>query len=117
MIRPTLHHFGLTTANLEAMVDWYGKVLGMTPNHQTSTPVGAQGPPGLRAAWVTNDKANHRIAIMSLPGLTDDPERSRHHRLQHVAFELPTIDDLRATYKARASGEYDKSTARQVCYL
>ena len=37
-VRPTLHHFGLTTANLEAMLDWYCKVLGMTPNHQTSKP-------------------------------------------------------------------------------
>ncbi len=24
IVRPTLHHFGLTTANLVAMLDWYG---------------------------------------------------------------------------------------------
>jgi hypothetical protein len=24
VIRPTLHHFGLTTANMEVMLDWYG---------------------------------------------------------------------------------------------
>ena len=35
---------------------------------------------------------------VALPGLKDDPQRSQHHRLQHVAFELPTIDDLLATY-------------------
>jgi catechol-2,3-dioxygenase len=34
---------------------------------------------------------------VALPGLKDDPQRSQHHRLQHVAFELPTIDDLLAT--------------------
>ena len=34
---PALHHFGLKTSNLDAMVDWYGKVLGMKPNHRTST--------------------------------------------------------------------------------
>jgi catechol-2,3-dioxygenase len=102
-IRPTLHHFGLMTANLEAMVGWYAEVLGMAPNHLSSTPLGAQTAPGLRVAWVTNDGANHRIAIMELPGLTDDPQRSRHHRLQHVAFELPTIDDLLATH-ARLKG-------------
>jgi catechol 2,3-dioxygenase len=33
VIHPTLHHYGLTTANLGAMKDWYAKVLGMTPNH------------------------------------------------------------------------------------
>src|SRR5271170_1457384 len=40
---PTLHHFGLKTSNLDAMVDWYGKVLGMKPNHRTSTTNAAQG--------------------------------------------------------------------------
>ena len=98
LIRPTLHHFGLTTANLQGMKEWYAKVLGMTPNHETTAPDGATTLPPMRASWVTNDGANHRIAIMALPGLTADPERARHHRLQHVAFELPTIDDLLATY-------------------
>ena len=40
---PTLHHFGLKTSNLDAMVDWYGKVLGMKPNHQTSATSTLQG--------------------------------------------------------------------------
>jgi catechol-2,3-dioxygenase len=97
-IHPTLHHFGLTTANLEPMVEWYNKVLGTKPNHESSHPAGAKSPPGLKASWVTNDKANHRIAIMSLPGLKDDPERAHHHRLQHVAFELKTVDEFLATY-------------------
>jgi catechol 2,3-dioxygenase len=97
-VRPTLHHFGLTTSNLEAMVGWYAEVLGMAPNYRSSAPSGAQTAPGLRAVWVTNDGANHRIAIMELPGLTDDPQRSRHRRVQHVAFEPPTIDDLLATH-------------------
>ena len=39
-IRPTLHHFGLTTANLQGMKEWYAKVLGMTPNHETTAPDG-----------------------------------------------------------------------------
>jgi len=98
IIRPTLHHFGLITARLEAMVDWYAKVLGMAPNHESRTPSGSQTPSGLRAAWVTNDRANHRIAIMELPGLQDDLQRSRHPRLQHMAFKLPSIDALLATY-------------------
>ena len=98
VIHPTLHHYGLTTANLGAMKDWYAKVLGMTPNHETPAPDGAAALPPMRACWVTNDGANHRIGIIALPGLTADAERARHHRLQHVAFELPTIDDLLDTY-------------------
>ena len=92
VIHPTLHHYGLTTANLGAMKDWYAKVLGMTTNHETPAPDGAAALPPTRACWVTNDGANHRIGIIALPGLTADAERARHHRLQHVAFELPTID-------------------------
>jgi catechol-2,3-dioxygenase len=98
IVRPTLHHFGLTTANLEAMLDWYAKVLDMAPNHRPRAPVGAQAVSGWRTVWVSNDQANHRIAIMALPGLTDDAQRSRHKGLHHVAFEYETLDDLLVTY-------------------
>jgi catechol 2,3-dioxygenase len=98
IIRPTLHHFGLTTSAPEAMLDWYGKVLGATPVHKTTKPAGEQSPPGLRADWVTNDKANHRVAFVSIPGLIDDADRSRHHRIQHVAFEYASLDDLLTSY-------------------
>jgi catechol 2,3-dioxygenase len=97
-VHPTLHHFGLTTANLPGMLDWYGKVLGMTINHETTKPAGAASPPGVRVAWVSNDRANHRIAIVALAGLADDSDRTRHKRLQRVAFEYPTVDDLLADY-------------------
>jgi catechol 2,3-dioxygenase len=103
VIHPTLHHYGLMTANLGAMKDWYAKVLGMTPNHETPASDGAVALPPMQACWVTNDGASHRIGIIALPGLTADPERARHHRLQHVAFELPTMDDLLDTY-ARLKG-------------
>ncbi len=29
-IHPKLQHFGIATANLDAMLEWYRKVLGMT---------------------------------------------------------------------------------------
>ena len=96
--RATLHHFGLTTANLDAMLNWYGKVLGMVPNRQTSRPMGTRGPLGVRVAWISNDEANHRIAIVELRGLVDDSQRTHHRRLQHVAFEFQTVDDLLSTY-------------------
>jgi catechol 2,3-dioxygenase len=95
---PALHHFGLKTSNLDAMVDWYGKVLGMKPNHRTHAASGAQGDSRWRIAWVSNDLANHRISIMALPRLADDEQRSRHKGLHHIAFEYPTLDDLLATY-------------------
>jgi catechol 2,3-dioxygenase-like lactoylglutathione lyase family enzyme len=98
IIRPKLHHFGLTTANLEAMLNWYSKVLGMTPNHQTSKPMGSKGPVGVRVAWVSNDEASHRIAIVELRGLVDDSQRTQHRRIQHVAFEFRSVDDLLSTY-------------------
>jgi catechol 2,3-dioxygenase-like lactoylglutathione lyase family enzyme len=41
-VHPKLHHYGLTTANLDAMIDWYRKVLGMTVNHRSERPAGPQ---------------------------------------------------------------------------
>ena len=45
IVHPKLQHFGLTTANLEAMIDWYRKVLGMTVNHRSAAPTGSQRAP------------------------------------------------------------------------
>jgi hypothetical protein len=42
---------------------------------------------------------------LDIPGLTDDPERVRHHHLQHVDFGFRTIDELLGTYvRLKASG-------------
>jgi catechol 2,3-dioxygenase len=98
VIHPTLHHYGLVVSNTDAMLDWYGKVLGTSPVHQSAKPAGAQTPLGARADWVSNDKANHRIAFITVPGVTEDQERSRHRRLQHVAFEYARLDDLLAGF-------------------
>lgn len=104
IVHPRLHHLGLTTANLEQMIDWYRKVLGMTVVHRTGAAAGNQeGAPALDAAWVSNDEANHRLALVGLPGLSADADRSRHHRIQHFAFEYRTLDELLGTY-ARLKG-------------
>ena len=34
-VHPRLHHYGLTTAKLDAMVEWYCKALGMTVIHRS----------------------------------------------------------------------------------
>jgi catechol-2,3-dioxygenase len=95
---PTLQHFGLTTANLDAMIEWYRRVLGMTLNHRTKS-LGAPGhSPWKAAAFVSNDEVNHRIAMFEIPDVVVDPEKPRHARLQHVAFEYQTLDELLGTY-------------------
>jgi len=96
IIRPTLHHFGVATSHLERMVEWYSKVLGMVTVYSTSNASEAGVSAGL--AFVSNDKANHRLAIISLPELKDDADKKGHVKLQHVAFEYVTIDDLLNSY-------------------
>jgi catechol 2,3-dioxygenase len=98
-VHPKLQHYGLTTANLDAMIDWYRKVLGMTVNYRSAVP--AEGPhrsPFSAIAFASNDELHHRISFFEVPGLSLDPEKSRHARVQHVAFEYETLDDLLGTY-------------------
>ena len=90
VISPTLHHFGVLTAHLEEMMNWYARVLGMTTNFQSI----AAG-----IAFVSNDRAHHRVALFSWPDLIDDPDKRPHAKLQHVAFEYTTIDDLLNTWE------------------
>jgi catechol 2,3-dioxygenase len=97
IIHPKLQHIGMTTSNLDAMLEWYRAVLGMSVVHRTASATGEKAA-GLAAAWTTNDEENHRLAFAALPGLTRDPERGKHPRLQHVAFEYVNLDDLLGTY-------------------
>jgi len=100
IVHPRLHHLGLTTANLEPMVAWYRAVLGMSIVHQTnSATAGHSNLPAIRITWVTNDEANHRMAFVELPGIEADPDRARHRRIQHFAFEYRTLDELLGSYQ------------------
>jgi catechol 2,3-dioxygenase-like lactoylglutathione lyase family enzyme len=73
------------------MVDWYTKVLGMTTNFQSMRgEVGAS----VDIAFVSNDRAHHRMALVSWPGMREDGDTQPHAKLQHVAFEYATTDDL-----------------------
>jgi catechol-2,3-dioxygenase len=87
VIRPSMHHVNLKTTRLQAMVDWYGQVIGSRPNFQSGM-----------IAFLTNDDANHRIALTSLPGLKDDDEKAQRTGIHHTAFEYETLDDLLASY-------------------
>jgi catechol-2,3-dioxygenase len=85
--RPTLHHFNLKTSRLDEMIAWYGVVVGMKPNY--SFPGGA---------WLTNDEANHRLALLVSPALHDDPDKLMHNGFHHSAFEFPSMGDLLDAY-------------------
>jgi catechol-2,3-dioxygenase len=92
--RPALHHVNLKTRRLDEMIAWYGTVLGMEENHYF---------PG--GAWLTNDAANHRLALLAPPRVTDDPDKLAHAGLHHIAFEYPSIDDLLENYvRLKAKG-------------
>lgn len=98
-IHPKLQHYGLSTARLDAMADWYRKVLGMTINHRSAVPAEARARAPFSAfAFLANDELDHRIVFFEVPGAAVDPDKSRHTGLQHVAFSCTTIDDLLGTY-------------------
>ena len=93
VISPTLHHVTLRTSRLEEMVAWYGCLLGAHVMFRNEV-----------AAWMSNDEANHRVAFLAVPGLSQDPEKVRHNGMHHMAFEYVGFDDLMESY-ARLSGE------------
>lgn len=80
----------LKTTRLDEMIEWYSDTLGLVVSHR-----------GSGAAWLTNDDANHRLALMSTPGLKDDPEKLEHTGLHHTAWEYATLDELLGTYVRR----------------
>src|SRR3982074_346300 len=82
VITPVVHHVNLKTVRLQELIDWYGTVVGMTVNHQFAG-----------GAWLTNDAATHRLALLPVPGLSDDPDKIRHTGLHHTAFEYASMDD------------------------
>ena len=100
VIKPTMHHVNLKTTRLQEMIDWYAVVVGAKVNHQ--------GPGG---AWLSNDRANHRIALLAWPGLQEDPEKNVHTGIHHSAFEYDSFDDLMQSYQRLKS----IGIAPQVC--
>ena len=101
-VHPKLSHYGLITADLDAMTEWYGKVLGMTVNHRSKIPAIArlthQGPPFSAFGFVSNDEMDHRIVFFEMPKVVVDPDKREHTGLQHVAFQCDNLDELLGTY-------------------
>ena len=87
MIRPKLHHVTFKTTRLDQMISWYEIVIGAKVQFRDHS-----------AAWTTNDEANHRIAFLAVPGLSDDEQKMRHNGMHHCAFEYDSFDDLMTSF-------------------
>ena len=87
VIHPKFHHFNLKTTRLQEMIDFYAVLVGAEVNFQDDV-----------GAWLSNDAANHRIALLAFPGFTDDPEKDTRTGLHHTAFEYAGFDELNSTY-------------------
>jgi catechol 2,3-dioxygenase len=87
MIKPKLHHVTMKTSRLDEMIAWYGIVVGAEVQFRDQF-----------NAWMTNDAANHRIAFLAVPGLSDDIQKVNHNGMHHCAFEYDSFADLMSTY-------------------
>jgi catechol 2,3-dioxygenase len=80
---PVLHHVTLKTTRKDEMIAWYQLVVGLQPNWN--------GPQG---AWLSNDRANHRMALLVTQAIHEDPDKLTHAGLHHTAYEFETVGDL-----------------------
>ena len=64
VIHPKFHHVNLKTTRLQEMIDWYSALVGAEVLFQY--PLGA---------WLSNDAANHRIALTAFPDFVEDPDK------------------------------------------
>lgn len=87
VIHPKFHHFNLKTTRLQEMIDWYSTLVGAQVLFQDAV-----------GAWLSNDEANHRIALLAFPGFVDDPDKETRTGLHHSAFEYDSFADLNASY-------------------
>jgi len=88
VIKPTFHHFNLKTTRLPEMVDFYERLVGAEVIFQFEG-----------GAWLSNDEANHRIALLAFPNFVDDPEKETRTGMHHSAFEYASFEDLISSYE------------------
>lgn len=92
--KPRMHHVNLKTTRLEEMIAWYGMAVGAELIHKF--PYGA---------WLSNDLANHRIALLAFPQFHDDPDKELRTGLHHMAYEFPDFEAFMANYaRMKAQG-------------
>lgn len=87
VIHPKFHHVNLKTTRLHEMIAWYGRLVGAEPLFRDA-----------HGAWLSNDAANHRIALLAFPGFVDDPDKDTRTGMHHSAFEYDDFEELNASY-------------------
>jgi catechol-2,3-dioxygenase len=87
VIHPTFHHVNLKTTRLQEMIDFYGALVGAEVVFQDQV-----------GAWLSNDGANHRIALLAFPNFADDPAKDTRTGMHHSAFEYGSFEELNASY-------------------
>jgi catechol 2,3-dioxygenase len=87
VIRPKFHHVNLKTTRLQEMIDWYSALVGAEVLFRYEL-----------GAWLSNDEANHRIALLAFPNFADDPDKDTHTGMHHSAFEYDSFDELNDSY-------------------
>jgi catechol 2,3-dioxygenase len=87
VIHPAFHHVNLKTTRLQEMIDFYRELVGAEVIFQYEV-----------GAWLSNDAANHRIALLAFPNFVDDSEKDTRSGMHHSAFEYASFEDLNSSY-------------------
>ena len=87
VIHPKFHHFNLKTTRLQELIDFYRTLVGAEVTFQFEG-----------GAWLSNDAANHRIALLAFPNFVDDPEKDTRTGMHHSAFEYASFEELNSSY-------------------
>jgi catechol-2,3-dioxygenase len=87
VIHPKFHHVNLKTTRLQEMIDFYRTLVGAEVIFQFEG-----------GAWLSNDGANHRVALLAFPNFVDDPEKDTRTGMHHSAFEYANFEELNSSY-------------------
>jgi catechol-2,3-dioxygenase len=87
VIHPRFHHVNLKTTKLAEMIDFYRTLVGAEVIFQDEI-----------GAWLSNDDANHRIALLAFPNFVNDPDKETRTGMHHSAFEYASFEDLNSSY-------------------
>jgi catechol 2,3-dioxygenase len=87
IVHPKFHHVNLKTTRLQEMIDFYRVLVGAEVIFQDQV-----------GAWLSNDGANHRIALLAFPNFVDDPDKDTRTGMHHSAFEYSSLGDLNLSY-------------------
>ena len=86
-IKPAqIAHFVLYTSRFAEAVAWYKSVLNCTATFEDD-----------KLAFLTYDDEHHRVAIASMPGLTEQPKNAA--SIHHIAFTYRTLRELLVTWQ------------------